>query len=123
MAQEISVRPYAIVLDGGRQYRVSVGDEFELDLRLVPKGSKIELGPVVAFRDSEGMKLGQAELSNFCVVAEVLGVALGPKIVVQKFKRRKRYRRKKGHRQLYSRVRIVYVGPRAGAPPIEQHLN
>ncbi|MCS7238929.1 MAG: 50S ribosomal protein L21 [Thermoguttaceae bacterium] len=116
MVEQVLTTKYAIVEDGGRQYRVAVGDEFEVDLRLVPKGSAIELGPVLAYRDETGLQLGRPTLPDYCVIAEVRGVVLGPKIIVQKFKRRKRYRRKRGHRQLYSRVRITYVGPRSGAP-------
>lgn len=123
MTEQVATRPYAVILDGGRQYRVSVGDEFEVDLRLVPTGSKIELGRVLAYRDESGIRVGQPELSDFCVIAQVLSVVLGPKIIVQKFKRRKRYRRKKGHRQLYSRVRIVYIGPRSAAPALNPAAN
>lgn len=123
MTQQAVTQPYAILVDGGRQYRVSVGDELEVDLRLLPKGSKVQLGEVVAYRDAAGIQVGKPELSDYCVVAEILGVVLGPKIIVQKFRRRKRYRRKKGHRQLYSRVRIVYVGPRSSAPALEPAVN
>lgn len=118
MADKTAVT-YAIIRDGGRQYRVSVGDEFEVDLRFVPEGETFELGPVLAYRDESGIRVGQPELSDYCVYARMLGVHLGPKIIVQKFKRRKKYRRKTGHRQLYSRVRITYVGPRSRAPQIQ----
>jgi large subunit ribosomal protein L21 len=116
MAEQAIATSYAIVKVGGRQYKVAVGDIFEIDLRLVPKGTLIELTPVLAYRDESGLQVGHPELPDYCVLAEVLGVELGPKIVIQKFRRRKKYRRKKGHRQLYSRVRIIYVGPRSLAP-------
>jgi len=118
MVEQAVATSYAIVRDGGRQYKVAVGDVFEVDLRLVPKGTVIELAPVLAYRDESGLQVGRPELPEYCVLAEVLGVELGPKIVVRKFKRRKNYRRKKGHRQLYSRIQITYVGPRSSAPAV-----
>ncbi len=102
--------PYAIVRDGGRQYCVQIGQELDLDLRLLSRGSTFELKPVLAYRDETGLTVGHPDLPNISVKAEVLGIRQGPKIIVQKFRRRKNYRRKKGHRQLYTRVRIVHIG-------------
>ena len=98
---------YAIIADGGRQYRVEPGQQLEVDLRCETKrGQQIEFDQVVALRDENGLQIGRPTLAGVRVVAEVLGPVRGEKIVVQKFKRRKNYRRKQGHRQWYTQVVI-----------------
>jgi large subunit ribosomal protein L21 len=97
---------YAIIADGGRQYRVVEGQELDIDYRAVATGDRIEFGRVLAVSTDEGMKLGQPTLAGAKVTAEVLGVEQGDKLTVQKLRRRKNSRRRTGHRQLYTRVRI-----------------
>lgn len=97
---------YAIIEDGGRQLKVEEGQEIEVDYREVSRGEELTFDQVLACRDDEGFKIGQPTLEAAKVTAEVLGVAQGPKIVVQKFRRRKTYRRKTGHRQLYTKVKV-----------------
>ncbi len=97
---------YAIIEDGGRQIKVQEGQEIEVDYRGVSKGDHLKFDRVLAYRDDDGLQVGQPMLDSVAVTAEVVGVCQGPKIVVQKFRRRKNYRRKIGHRQLYTRVRI-----------------
>jgi large subunit ribosomal protein L21 len=100
---------YAIIEDGGRQLRVEEGQEVEVDYRDLPPGDEVCFDRVVALRDDDGLKLGRPTLEGASVTAEVLAVERGPKIVVQKFRRRKGYRRKTGHRQLYTRVKIKTI--------------
>ena len=97
---------YAIIEDSGHQLRVEQGQELEIDYRDIPTGQEVVFDRVLAYRDDEGLKLGRPTLPSATVTAEVLGVAQGPKLVIQKFRRRKTYRRKTGHRQMYTRVRI-----------------
>ncbi len=99
---------YAIIKDGGRQYKVEEGQELEIDLRSsTTAGDEIKFDSVLALGGGEdGMKLGTPLLESASVTGEVLGVKMGPKLVVQKFRRRKNSRRKTGHRQMYTRVRI-----------------
>lgn len=96
---------YAIIEDGGRQLKVEQGQELSIDYREVPAGQEVTFERVLAYRDGDGLKIGQPTLSA-TVTAEVLGIAQGPKLVVQKFRRRKTYRRRTGHRQMYTRVKI-----------------
>jgi large subunit ribosomal protein L21 len=103
---------YAIIEDGGRQIKVEEGQEIEVDYRDVSKGAELSFDRVLAFRDDDGLKVGQPTLGEATVTAEVLGVCQGPKLTVQKFRRRKTYRRRTGHRQLYTRVKINKI--RAG---------
>lgn len=97
---------YAIIEDSGHQLRVEQGQELEIDYRDIPAGQEVVFDRVLAYRDDEGLKLGRPTLASATVTAEVLGVSQGPKLVIQKFRRRKTYRRKTGHRQMYTRVRI-----------------
>ena len=97
---------YAIIADGGRQYRVEEGQELDIDYREITTGDHIEFGRVLAVSTPEGVKLGQPMLDGAKVTAEVLGVEQGEKMAVQKLRRRKTFRRRTGHRQLLTRVRI-----------------
>ena len=96
---------YAIFVDGGRQYKVSEGDELVVDFRDVNLGGQVTFDRVLAV-GGDTLKLGQPALSGAVVTAEVLGPVQGPKLVVQKMRRRKNFRRKTGHRQILTRVRI-----------------
>lgn len=100
---------YAIFVDGGRQYRAEPGTEIDLDYRDVPAGESLQFETVLAVGGDEGLKLGSPHVGGAKVTAEVLGPKQGPKLVVQKFRRRKNSRRKTGHRQLYTRVRISEI--------------
>jgi large subunit ribosomal protein L21 len=97
---------YAIIADGGRQYRVEEGQELDVDYREAATGQEIEFDRVLAVSSDQGLQLGQPTLEGVKVTAQVLGVQQGDKIYVQKFRRRKNYRRRTGHRQMYTRVRI-----------------
>ena len=97
---------YAIIADGGRQYRIEEGQELDVDLRDVSTGDELTFDRVLAYRNDEGVQIGKPTLEGARVTARVLGVAMGQKLVVQKIRRRKNYRRKTGHRQLFTRVRI-----------------
>jgi large subunit ribosomal protein L21 len=101
---------YAIIADGKRQYRVEEGQELDIDYRkAATKGDSLEFPSVLAVGGADGLRIGQPAVSGTKVVAEVLGVQQGPKIFVQKMRRRKNYRRRTGHRQLYTRVRISKI--------------
>jgi large subunit ribosomal protein L21 len=104
---------YAIIEDGGRQFKVEEGQEIEFDYREIPGGQQVTFDRVLAFRDDEGLKLGRPTLAGVTVTGEILGPMQGPKLVVQKFRRRKTYRRKTGHRQIYTRVKITKIAPGA----------
>lgn len=100
---------YAIIKDGGRQYKVEEGQELNLDYRDVAKGEQVALDQVLAVGGDAGLKFGLPLLSGASVTAEVVGVRQGDKIIVQKFRRRKGFRKRNGHRQLYTRVKISKI--------------
>ncbi len=100
---------YAIVRDRGRSLRVAEGDVVRLDLlRGAKKGDRITLDRV-EFVGGESPRVGAPVVSGVRVVAEVRGETKGEKLISYKYKRRKRYERKRGHRQHYTEVRIVKV--------------
>ena len=102
---------YAIFEDGSRQYRVAVGDTVRLDHREAEVGSTLELGKVLLVAGGPDTLIGQPLVAGARVVAEVTGHP-STKYVIQHFRRRKNYRRLKGHRQPYLEVRIKEIfGP------------
>ena len=100
---------YAIIFDGGRQLKVEEGQTLDIDFRPVAAGEQIKFDRVLALRNDEGFQVGQPTVALVSVTAEVLGAAQGPKLVVQKFRRRKNYRRRTGHRQIFTRVKISKI--------------
>ena len=100
---------YAIFIDGGRQYKVSEGQILDLDYRDVPAGEVLKLDRVLCVSNGSSVKLGGPNVAGALVSAEVIGPQKGEKIYIQKFRRRKNYRRRTGHRQLYTRVNISKI--------------
>ena len=101
---------YAIVVDGGRQYRVSEGQVLDIDFRHLPAGSEVVFDEVLAVSKAGNLTLGAPVVKGAKVKAEVVGVVQGKKIYVQKFARRKNYRRRTGHRSISTTVRIASIG-------------
>lgn len=97
---------YAIIADGGRQYRVEEGQELELDYREASAGDELTFDRVLAVSADDGLVVGKPVVEGATVVASVVGTSQGDKIYVQKFRRRKNSRRRTGHRQLYTKVKI-----------------
>lgn len=100
---------YAIIADGGRQYRVEVGQVLDIDYRDLGNGDTIEFSNVLLISGDNGVQLGQPLLASAKVTATVTGPKLGPKLVIQKFRRRKNSRRKTGHRQIHTTVKIEKI--------------
>ncbi|MBM4020916.1 MAG: 50S ribosomal protein L21 [Planctomycetes bacterium] len=100
---------YAVVVDGGRQYRVMEGQELEIDFRHLPAGSEVVFADVLAVRKAGKLTLGKPKVKGAKVNAEVLGLVQGEKIFVQKFRRRKNYRRRTGHRAVSTKVRVSSI--------------
>jgi large subunit ribosomal protein L21 len=100
---------YAIICEGGRQFKVEEGQELDIDYRNLSAGEQVTFDCVLAYRNDAEFKVGQPILKGATVTAEVVSLAQGPKLVIQKARRRKNYRRKTGHRQLYTRVKISKI--------------
>ncbi|MFN7736593.1 MAG: 50S ribosomal protein L21 [Pirellula sp.] len=101
---------YAIICDGGRQYKVTEGLLLDIDYRdTVESGDAIEFDRVLAIGGDAGLKLGQPTVHGAKVQAEVVGLEQGKKVFIQKFSRRKNFDARTGHRQKYTRVMIKAI--------------
>jgi large subunit ribosomal protein L21 len=110
---------YAVVGSGGKQYRVQEGETFRIEKIPGDVGTDVAFDKVLMFSDGENVKVGQPMLDDVAVQGHIVEQGKARKIIVFKYKRRKRYRRKQGHRQQFTAVRIDRIGP-AGDIPLEQ---
>ncbi len=101
------MNPYAIIQTGGKQYRVETGDVVEVEL-LEGEGP-VQFGEVFFLFDGTKTLVGAPVVPGAVVKGERMGEIKGEKVVSFKYKRRKNYRRKVGHRQRYSRVKITEI--------------
>ena len=99
---------YAIVRAGAKQQKVAVGDVIEIDTVSTGVGENVVL-PVVLVVDGESVTSDAAALDKASVTAEVLGRTKGPKIVIQKFKNKTGYKKRQGHRQKYTQVKVTAI--------------
>ena len=97
---------YAIVKAGSTQQKVAVGDVIEIDRVDSEAGSSLTL-PVVLVVDGE--KVTSTGLDKASVSAEVLGATKGPKIIIQKYKNKTGYKKRQGHRQKYTQVKVTDI--------------
>ena len=97
---------YAIVRSGSKQQKVAVGDVIEIDRQNATEGDTLTL-PVVMVVDGE--KVTATGLDKASVTAEVLGAAKGPKIIIQKYKNKTGYKKRQGHRQKYTQVKVTDI--------------
>jgi large subunit ribosomal protein L21 len=107
---------YAVLSSGGKQYRVEAGTELMLErLDGVPgeAGAQVSFDRVLLIGDGDDVTIGTPTVAGASVSATVLGEALGPKLVIFKFKQKVKYRRRTGHRQHMTRVRIDAINPTA----------
>jgi large subunit ribosomal protein L21 len=100
---------YAIVKTGGKQYRVQPGDVVRLELLEAPVGSTVTLGEVLLLGGDSGIRVGSPRVESASVEGTVVEHGRGAKIRIFKYKKRKHYRRTKGHRQSFTAVRIDKV--------------
>ncbi|MCS7283764.1 MAG: 50S ribosomal protein L21 [Anaerolineae bacterium] len=101
---------YAVVRTGGHQYRVSVGDQLLVEKLPVPEGAHIELEEVLLVADDSGqVRIGTPLVEGARVRARVLAQEKGPKIRIFKYIPKERYRRRKGHRQQYTRLQVEEI--------------
>lgn len=103
---------FAVIEAGGKQHRVHVGDIFEIDRVRAPVGSTLELDRVLMVADGTSVTAGHPVIPDARVISTILAEALGPKIIVFRYKSKKRERKKTGHRQKLCRLRVddIVVG-------------
>ncbi len=97
---------YAVVRTGGKQYRVEPGAAFRVEKLDGAVGDSVELDEVLLVSEDDDAKIGTPLVEGAKVCGTITAQARGPKIIVFKMKRRKGYRRKAGHRQSYTEIRV-----------------
>ena len=103
---------YAVIETGGKQYRVQPGDTVVVETLPGESGDAIEFGRVLLISDDESVAVGRPLIEGARVTGKIVEHGLGEKLTVYKFKRRKNYRKRNGHRQQYTAVKIEsVVGP------------
>ena len=100
---------YAIIRTGGKQYRVTAGQSLRVPTLLGEAGSTVEFNEVLLGSDGTNVRTGVPTLSGASVTAQIVKHGKDDKIIVFKFKRRKNYARKQGHRQGFTEVRITDI--------------
>ncbi|MGC4090274.1 MAG: 50S ribosomal protein L21 [Polyangiaceae bacterium] len=99
---------YAVIRTGGKQYRVAEGDVVQVATLAGNPGEKVTFSDVLLI-GGESVKVGKPTVAGAAVSAEIVEHGRGPKLVVFKFRKRKRSRKKAGHRQNFTAVRITGV--------------
>jgi large subunit ribosomal protein L21 len=100
---------YAVIKTGGKQYRVEPGATIRVEKLPGDAGTQVELGEVLLVADGENIQVGAPTVAGATVRAEIVAQGLGDKLVVFKFRRRKAYRKKTGHRQPYTALKITGI--------------
>ena len=106
---------YAIIETGGKQYRVQEGDVITVEKLDVNAGDKVELDKVLVLSDDNGLKVGTPYVEGAKVIAEAVENGKGKKVIIFKYKAKKDYRKKQGHRQPYTMIEIKSLGGKATA--------
>ncbi|MDQ3166216.1 MAG: 50S ribosomal protein L21 [Actinomycetota bacterium] len=99
---------YAIVRSGGQQQRVAVGDVIEIDKVATPVGENLRLAALLVV-DGDTVTSDSDALAKVAVTAEVVGATKGPKIHILKYKNKTGYRKRQGHRQKYTQVKVTDI--------------
>lgn len=100
---------YAVIATGGKQYRVAEGTTVKVEKLDVAEGDSIQFDEVLLVADGDNVNVGAPHVAGSTVTATVKSHGRGKKIHVIKFKRRKNYRRKIGHRQYYTELEITGI--------------
>jgi large subunit ribosomal protein L21 len=100
---------YAIIQTGGHQYKVAPGDTIDVEKLDVEPGADVELGEVLMVSGDDGVQIGTPLIGGAKVLARVVSQGKGAKLIIFKYKPKKRYRRKTGHRQSITRLAIKEI--------------
>ena len=106
---------YAVVMTGGKQYRVSEGDQLHIETLPVGEGEAVTLDKVLLIANGDQITIGTPYVAGGQVVATVVKHGRGEKIHILKFRRRKHYQKVTGHRQNYTEIKITNIVTAAAA--------
>jgi large subunit ribosomal protein L21 len=115
-SSEVGESVYAVVRTGGKQHKVAVGDELNVELVPGETGDSVTL-PALLLVDGATVTTDAAKLADVSVTAEILGLEKGPKIRIHKFKNKSGQHTRQGHRQKYTRLRVTGIGAEKAAAP------
>jgi len=99
----------AVIKTGGKQYLVSPSDKIKIEKIVGKEGDKVEFGEVLLFTNDKIIEIGKPVIKNAKVIGKILKHGKGDKIIVYKYKPKKRYQKKQGHRQPYTEVEIKEI--------------
>ena len=100
---------YAVFKTGGKQYRVGAGDRLRVEKVAGNVGDPVTFEEVLLVHGAEAVKIGRPLVGGAKVEAKIVGQGLGAKLIIFKFRRRKNYRRKRGHRQPFTALEITNI--------------
>ncbi len=100
---------FAIIRTGGKQYKVSEGEELDIELLDVDSGQNATIDDVLMIVDGSEVKVGKPNVAGASVSFEVVDLIKGEKVVAYKYRRREGYHRKVGHRQKLNRVKVTKI--------------
>src|SRR4051812_28409937 len=100
---------YAVITTGGKQYRVEQGETLSVEKLAIEAGQTLDFTDVLLVADGDSVRVGTPTVTGAKVSAEVVGDIKGEKLIIYKYKRRKGYRRKTGHRQTYTQIKITAI--------------
>ena len=108
---------YAVIQTGGKQYQVKSGDVLDVEKLEAEVGTRVELSDVRLVSEDSGVSVGTPLVDGALVTAEIEDQFRGPKIIIFKYKNKTHYRKKNGHRQSYTRIRIQDILTGGATPP------
>ncbi len=100
---------YAVVVTGGKQYRVEPGEWLRVEKLEGEEGTAITLDRVLMIANGDAIQVGSPVLNGATVTAEIIGQGRGKKVDIIKFRRRKHHRKHQGHRQAYTEIKITSI--------------
>ena len=100
---------FAIIKTGGKQYFVSPGDKIKIEKLDKKEGEEIAFDEVLLLEKGKSLKIGEPLIKDAKVLAKVLNQGREKKVTILKYKPKKRYQKKKGHRQLFTEVEIIKI--------------
>ena len=108
---------YAVIETGGKQYRVQVGDQLKVEKLNVENGADVEFDKVLVVGEGSNVAIGTPYVDAARVFAEAVETGKGDKVIIYKYKAKKDYRKKQGHRQPYTLVEIKGISPDGNDAP------
>ena len=115
-----------VIKTGGKQYKVSEGDKIKIEKLPQKDGSAVSFSEVLLYSDEKGVTIGAPVIKDVKVAGKILEQGKADKVIIYKHKKRKRYTKKKGHRQQYTQVEITSINKKkelSVAPKVSSEIS